>query len=735
MTSDKIMNKHLTMQRLCGSYQYQPSSPADLRKIMSYDNALWAALSAPVRTLNGDPRFFSHLNASNSGSICVDEVKNAFSWLDEVLRSTDILAEEEAVIRLDEINPETGKGAQILKALNTLFHDELKNHVVTLDETRAAMTRLKSGFLKGDGIITESAVANTPAAGLFADITAVFGGNPNSAGVNGITQKILDDFLSEAQKYLEWASKNDSYAMLMPGVDMPPAYAVYRVIAPKIDQYFYFCQLLQLDAANALRFEEDPEALSPLDLGDKSAIIKMLQEAPLAQPNADGILRISKEINPYYRDDIFKLAAIFGLDEFPIDKWREIKTKFAPYEAYLGEKSGLSMEKLGTEKLKNIIADHTAIGLLRRLFADDSEIMDKLKLIDLVERLILYKQYYFRFIQSYISFFELFNPERLSMIQAGSLIMDGKHFDLCIRIDNIEAHKKISVQSNLFIIYMKATRKSGDNVQEQLIATAITAGSNMVFYRGKPGLLEGWDGNLWETVIIDILHGPICFWQSLTLPFLKMGNMISQKLEKLASAEAISNELTSSLQSVGKPATAKQGTMNNSMLILAGGVGFAAIFSGITYVFKQLSNMPGLHLTYYIMLIFICIMAPLIIYSLTKLYKRNLGMFLEAAGWAVNLRMKLDSIGGRFFSYYPAYPPKSRFIRIDTASVRLKKNSRISKGEWLMSIIAIILIITALLGGAYLYFYKILPASAQTAEVIETRSLQNQQQLPKENKK
>ena len=135
------------------------------------------------------------------------------------------------------------------------------------------------------------------------------------------------------------------------------------------------------------------------------------------------------------------------------------------------------------------------------------------------------------------------------------------------------------------------------------------------------------------------------------------------------------------------------------------------------------------------MLIFICIMAPLIIYSLTKLYKRNLGMFLEAAGWAVNLRMKLDSIGGRFFSYYPAYPPKSRFIRIDTASVRLKKNSRISKGEWLMSIIAIILIITALLGGAYLYFYKILPASAQTAEVIETRSLQNQQQLPKENKK
>ncbi|MDD4180622.1 MAG: hypothetical protein PHE87_03255 [Victivallaceae bacterium] len=722
------MKKHLTLQKLCGSYQYLIKSPEDLREIMNHDNALWAALSAPIHTLNGDPLFFKHLDSSKSGSIRVDDIKSAFQWLDEVLVSPDILEQEEPAISPDEINQNTKIGMELLKGIQTLFRKELDDNVITLAETRSAMARLQSGHLKGDGIINESAVEGTAAKGLFNDIVTVLGGTPNAAGITGITAPMLDRFLKEANAYLEWAAKNDSYSMLMPGVDMPPAYAIYRAVASKIDQYFSFSQLLQIDPANALRFEEDPKKLSPLDLVDDSAVAKALADAPLTHPSFDGLLKISGDLNPHYRDNMIKLAEIFDFDEISIKEWNEIKNKFAPYEAYLNEKSALSTEKLGTERLKDDVANQFAIELLRELMAKDSTIMDNLKLINLVERLLLFKQYYFRFVQSYISFFELFNPERLSMMQAGSLIMDGKHFDLCIRINDIEAHKKISIQSNLFIIYMKARRSTNDQIIEQLIAVAITAGSSNVFYRGKPGLLEGWDGNLWDTTIVDILPGPICFWQSLTLPFLKLGNTLSQKLEKLASADAISNEFANTLQAAGKtPATAKPGMVNGPMLLLAGGVGFAAVFSGITYVFKQLSSMPGLHLAYYALLIFLCLMSPLIIYSLIKLYKRNLGVFFEAAGWAINLRMKLDSIAGRFFSYFPAYPKESRFIRIDTASIKLKKNSRNTGRKWLVVVIMIGLAIAALIGGYYIYVYKFSPESTENVKVINEKITQDKE--------
>ncbi len=704
-------------RKLCGSYQYELAKPEDLRVVMANDDAFWAILSAPVTSLNGDPRFFRHLDTTGSGSIRVDKIKDAFYWLDSILKDLSYLGDEKNSVTLDEIRTDTNNGRDIIATIKEELTEELVNDgVITLTEVRDAINRLSSGSLKGDGIIIRSAVAGTVAEQLFTDILTVLDGPDNQAGLKGVTGTLLDKFLADAKAYLDWA-QNDTYSTLLPGVDMPPVYAFYRHAAPKIDQYFDYCKLVQIDHENVRRFSEKPDALSPLNIQDAGAVKNAIDQAPLAPPSPACVLNVNQEINPAYRDDIYKLAEVFGLKNITMQDWAMIKGKFVGYEEYLQGKSGNSAEKLGTDRLKEDMANTEAIEFLRNLIQEDSSIMNNIKRIINIEKLLLYKQYYFRFVRSFISMFELFNPRRLSMLQSGSLIMDGKHFDLCLRITDPAMHKMLAKTSNLFIMYMTAKRSVNGVATTQKVAVAVTAGTNMVFYPGKAGLFVDWDGSLWDTVIDDILQGPICFKQSLALPFIKVSSIITDKFSKLTSAETIANDLTSQIEKAGKaPPPAKPG-MNGSMLLLAGGVGFAAIFSGLTYVFKQLASLPGLTLLFYVLLIFICIMTPLVIYSLYKLYKRNFSMFFEAAGWAINLRMKLDTFAGRFFSYLPAYPENFVKKGLDTTTIKVKQNSRDNKKEWLLPVVLLTILVLAF-GSLtyYLYFHdKIKKRMAQSA--------------------
>ncbi len=714
---EKTINKVTKFQKLCGSYQYQLQTPEDLRTVMASDDAFWALLSVPITTFNGDPRFYKYLDSTGSTSVRVDDIKQAFYWLDKSLVNLSVLADEKAAITPEQLRTDTPEGIEIGETLRKqLVAAMLDDGIVTLTETRDTIKALSAGFLKGDGIITRDAVAGSLAEQLFTDILTVYDGPDNDKGVKGITGALLDKFIADANAYLEWAQA-DTYTTLMPGVDMPPAYAFYRNVTAKVDEFFSFCKLVRIDMTNAKRFMENPDAMSAIDIHNPDAVNKAISEAPLAPPNPEGRLFIDENLNPAYRGDLSKLAEIFGLESITQENWGEIKAKFAGYENYLKSKNGNSAEKLGTDRLKADIANLEAIEFLRKLITQDSSIMADIAKVNTVEKLILFKQYYFRFVRGYISLFELFNPARLSLLQAGSLIMDGKHFDLCIRINDVAAHKKLAANSNLFIMYMNARRTKQGITSNQKIAVAVTAGSNMVFYPGKAGLFVDWDGSLWDIVIEDILQGPICFWQSLTLPFVKITGLISDKLAKFTSADAIANDFTSSLEKVGKPVPQKSGgMMNGSMFLLAGGVGFAALFSGITYVFKQLSRMPAMNLLYYFVLVVVILMTPLMIYSLYKLYKRNFSMFFEAAGWAVNLRMKLDSFAGRFFSYYPAYPQPVEFIRLDTTTMGVKKNSRVNQHRRLY-ILLIILFVILLAGGIYQYRCH-QAATAQTTENV-----------------
>ena len=94
----------------------------------------------------------------------------------------------------------------------------------------------------------------------------------------------------------------------------------------------------------------------------------------------------------------------------------------------------------------------------------------------------------------------------------------------------------------------------------------------------------------------------------------------------------------------------------------------AAIGAGLSYVFKSIvscvvmiSAMPWYVILEWVALIAGIILIPMAIFAGIRLRKRNLTMFLEAGGWAVNLPMRLNMYVSRLFTRGTLYPAHSRF--------------------------------------------------------------------------
>ena len=665
------MSRKMLIQKLGGSYQLMIKTPEDLKHIPELNIARWAASAAAVENLNCDGKFLEFLDCDRNGRIRADEVEKALAWLKEVIKNfSSLQSGSDAEIDLSEFNDATDAGRELLDAVKELLGEYVHDNKIRVESIRAKAKALAAGPLKGNGVITAAAFNGTPARQMADDIISVTGGIAAEGDGKGISTLLLDGFLADATSYLEWVNNPN----IPSGQFFPADYPVFNKLRAKIDEYFDYCRMIVLDPANSDRFVSKPYLLPELDVRNPAAVREYLKSSPLAVPATETVLDFEKEINPFYQDDAAAFAATFKLKSMTIAEWRELKKRFTAYEEYLADKGSSRVELLGGEKLSRYLKG-PGLERLRQLLSDDNALKIRLRQLADLEKLILFKQYFFRFAKNFVSFVELFEPGMHSIIQAGTVIMDGRRFDLTIRIkDDIEAHKKIAAKCNMYIMYLKLKRidqTKGFEEKVMHVAAAVTGGECSRLYVGKPGMFVGWDGNAWDARIVDIVKGPVSLMQSLLLPVNNFSNFISEKLEKITPINTLQQTLGGGLAAPAAPAAVKPGLSpltGNSLLVLCGSVGVAAIGSSIAFIIKSLSAVSGWRLAGWVLLILLIISLPPVISGIYKLRKRNLGLFLEAAGWAINLPLRLNTGGGRLFTYTPRYPAGADIIHLDLIS-------------------------------------------------------------------
>ncbi len=690
---------NIPFENIGGSFQFHARCAADLTRILTLDATVWAALCVPVTSLNGDNAFFQAMDSDGNGMIRVDEVKEAIRWLANVLTDINVLDSAGDTLPVSALDPDDADG-KMLRDFVTAHRSELDsgNGMLELSSIRAKLAAVTAGTLAGDGMLKAKAVENSEAADLYKDITTLLN-CPDK-----LTSPLLEKFFADAASFVQWADTVEK--PLYNGEEPEKYYNCFKPVEEKIDEYFRFCELIRIDPAHAVRFELAPDKLPELDLQDPEKVNAVLAGAPLVRPDAKNILDLEAVNNPFYQEKIAAFAELFSLTELSSEKWQQIKADLAPYIAYLAKAQGDTAGQLGKEKLE-LYLNGNGVAVLRELFVRDQALGGIVDALKKLERLLLYTRYLPEFVNNFVSFAAFFDKNTLSMLQAGRLVMDGRSYRLAVWIDDIAAHKRIAMRSNLCLLYLEVT-SSGKVPVKRKVAVAVTAGNLNRIYVGKPAYFVDSKAVTYTGKIVDMVEGPISFCQTLFAPLRRLADAVSGKLQKLTDFSSTEKQLAQGIEQGKLPAAApakaevpasQKFLSNGAMMMLAGGLSLAAVGAGLSFVFKSIAN--GIAtisaLPLYIILIWIAVfiaifMVPMAIFAWLRMRKRNLTLFLEAGGWAVNLPMRLSILVSRIFTQGTEYPPNSKFINPPKVSRSIFK------------LVMIALVITAVIAAVYWWY-------------------------------
>ena len=665
------------------NFQLRMESAEDLAHIQELEEARWAATSTPVRSFLCDPGFLSYLDPRKTGRIRTDQVRSAQAWLFHMLADRGRLTEGTDVLRIQHIDTSHEEGRKMKRAIEFILEQlsESQRHQLSLAQVREFRAVYAKTVPNGDGVLPPESVDDPETAQLVGDVLQTVGGVEDLSGFQGIRHEELDEFLAKAKKLLAWEARGRSSeqgqgkSILPWDSDTPKAAQQVFDLDPKIEQFHGLCDLIRIDERAASRMQLQEEELRALDIADPKVVQARLAEAPLATPDAEGVLSLSGPLNPHYQarlralgETVLKRALREPVDRLTRDAWRNVKEIFSAYRAWQDEKPN-SLGNLGEEKLRAYL-DGPLPERVRQLIDEDRSVAEQLEMINVVEKLILYHRWFMGLANNFVSFPHLYDPDRRALFEMGTFVIDGRELAFTVRVEDRAAHRKIAENSHIFLVYAKLTDKRNDG-EGFVIAAAVTAGDQRGIEIGKRGVFFDIAGKQWDAVVIDIAVNPISLWEAVKAPFKKASDLVTRQAEKFGAAQSqtLENVTAEKMEKIdrGEKAGPTPGTSTTSMrdLLLGGGIAFAAVGSSLAFVIKTLSGIKFLNVLYVLLALAGVVTLASTLMGVAKLRKRDLSPLLEASGWAINLRMRLTRSLCRLFTRTPGLPKGSVKIRQD----------------------------------------------------------------------
>jgi len=660
-----------------GSYQLSIEKGEDLLNVLKLDEAHWAATSVPIEILNCDKKFLEYLDSDRNKRIRTDEVKKGISYILSHLKNPAIIDGNDE-LNLSDLNTETESG-KLLKSTAEIILANLgieKKEKINLSQVRNLQEIMSKSISNGDGIITSDATEDESIATFIKLIIENFGSKMDASGVPGIDKEIVNNFFHQCQEFLKWKEKGEipdgkeKTEIMVFGQQTPALYEIYKQVEEKIDQYFLLSSLSHFDEKTKALVKLSEEEVKNFNVEDRNEIIEKLEKLPIAPLNKELILDLKNITNILYKDKLEKFKENISNRVFPefdkltLQQWKEIKKLFSNYKNWIENKKGEKVESIGEENIKKFLSGKYK-EKIEELIDKDIQVAPLIQSIKNLEKLILYKKYIIEFLNNFVSFSSVYNPEIVSLYEAGVLVIDGRKINLNILIKDINKHKKIASSSNTFIMYLNITGKENNQLQFQ-IASPVTSGEAGRINIGKRGIFIDRNGTEWDAEVIDIIKNPVGLLEAIKAPFIKIAENIKTQIEKITKTKQ--QKIEQSLVSPSSASFARD-------IMVGGGVAIAAIGSSLAYITKVLSQIKVLHILITIIVIAGIILIPSLIMGLLKLKRRDLSILFEASGCAINVKMRLGTKLGEILTYTPDFPENSKKIKVDL----LLKFSKIKK--------------------------------------------------------
>lgn len=638
--------------RTGGLAQVELGTAEDLLALRTLDQKLWVALSCPVNGLELDEKTLALIDSDHDGHIRVPEVLDAVEWAAARLKHpTDLLAGN-ANLPLTAINDAAPDGQVLVTSSREVLKRLGKPQATELapDDFADPTKVFPATALNGDGILAPSETDDAELQALLKDIVQCLGGAKDRTGADGVTPETANAFFDELKAYLDWVAKSADKDIAVLGERTAEACTALAAVRPKIEDYFARCRLAAFDfraLAAVNRQENEFLALAAKDLKVSSEEIASF---PLARVTTEAVLPLQEGVNPawagpmatFLRDTV---TPVFGPEKRTLTaaEWQDLTGRLAPYETWLGNKVGARIELLGIDRAKAILAG-SARQKLTDLFAADKQLQPACDAIASVERLVRYHRDLRALLRNFVNFADFYSRDAWAVFQAGRLYLDSRACHLCIRVGDPAAHALLATMSKAYIAYLDC-RRGTDLVR---IAACFTQGDNDYLFVGRNGVYYDRQNRDWQATITKIIENPISLRQAFWSPYKKVVRTIEEQVAKrAAAAETASVARLTAPTAPGAtpppvvPTKPGSGRMDLSSIIGLS-VALGSIGTFLATIFAKFVDLPLWEVPVVIIALMLVVSLPSVLIAWMKLRQRNLGPILEANGWAINGRVKIN---------------------------------------------------------------------------------------------
>lgn len=653
-----LLMHHWKFFRTGGLDQVSLESGADLLNLEQLDQKLWVALSCPVKGLELDEKTLAMIDSDGDGRIRVPELLGAIQWAAARLKDAGELLKGEA-LALKVIDDSTPDGRVLLSSARQILTNVGKKgaEIISAEDTSDTAKIFSASPLNGDGVIPPEATDDVAVQTLIRDIVACLGGTADRTGSIGVTSEKVEAFFTDLTAYVTWVQQSSGKEIAVLGDATEAACSALRTVRAKAEDYFGRCRLAAFDVRATVALNRAESEYLAIAAKDLKITAEEVAGFPLSRIEAGRALPLFEGLNPAWSGAMAALhqaavAPIFGATKTSLTEteWSGLNAKFAAYEAWLGGKTGSAVEKLGLARVKEILAGKGREELAR-LVAQDKALEPEFKAISDVDRLAHYVRDMRTLLNNFVNFSDFYSRDKWATFQAGTLYLDSRSSELCIRVD---APNALASMSKIYIAYCNCTRAGCAN---QIIAACFMQGTSDYLFVGRHGIFYDRQGRDWDAVITSLVDNPISLRQAFWSPYKKFVRLIDEMIAKrAAAADAAANDrLLAAANTVAnadkaaaeraKAAAEAPSTPPKKVdvgAVAAISVGVGAIGGALAAVGTGLARLLWWQYPLVVIGLILVISVPAVVIAWLKLRQRTLGPILDANGWAINGRVKIN---------------------------------------------------------------------------------------------
>lgn len=643
--------------RAGGFDQVQLDSGADLLALKELDQKLWVALGCPTRGLEFDSRTLDLIDSDTDGHVRANEVLAAIDWAGRLLKNADLLIEGADSLALADIDDSGEEGKQVLASARHILRSLGKPDAAAISlADMADIEKFVAGLeFNGDGVICAGRIADAGLRATVEDIIKCAGSVADLSGEAGVNREIADRFFAEAAAYAAWQAKGEGdAAILLLGEKTTAAAEAFHAVKDKVSDYFTRCQLAAYDARAAVPLSRSAEDYQRLAAQNLSAQSQDVAGFPLATVEAGKPLPLVSGINPAWQGKLDALRErvvkplLGNRESLSAQDWAALCARFAAFDAWQAEKPAGSAEQLGIARIREILGNgHQAA--LDGLMAQDKAVEVEVRATRLVEKLLRYNRDLFRLVNNFVSFRNFYTGKDKAIFQVGTLYLDGRSCELCVKVEDVAKHAGLAGMGGFCLAYCDCVRSGG--AEKMTIAAAFTAGDSDYLMAGRNGIFYDRKGQDWDASIVRIIDHPISIRQAFWSPYKKLSKMISEQLQKLAASKAssVDSQLVKAAVDSGKVAAEAPAAPKPPFdvgkfagIFAAIGLAIGAIGGILASIVSGVLGLKFWQIPLALIGLMLLVSGPSMALAWFKLKRRNLAPILDANGWAINARARIN---------------------------------------------------------------------------------------------